>query len=807
MNIVSWWSLIKVLGSRPFTVAGTVERGGSTGRGETRFVTKQFRAPGQAHALRLMAIAIFGIAFVTVVVTAGGGEAQAQNGTPPIRVDGKFADWNLTNAVATHADGETDPNRWSYREVAPWSRYCAIDRHASDGNFDFYQFNRTVSGAAASYRAGYDASRHCVVSDAQGKNLNLLHSFERYIWLTRAPGVEQSDRHEITYACSLINTDGDSYVNAMACSRDDITRGCLGSSAASRSCTLGSETWLDIYHCTDTGRDTCSGRQFVRRYETSRIGAYDYFGPGGGQVVGAGESTSAFRTTDPGFTTYRMSTGLPLTRLPDHLVEMSVPVSLLPGFSGGRVCATLAVIGISSTTLEPKFSNPAVDTVPTEQCAVFPSTSPTATARPTATPRPTARPTSTPRPTARPTARPTSTPRPTARPTVRPTSTPRPTARPTARPVAAATSDVNVIRVRLRGATGTERMAIDVNNVWVSIRTVPNEWVIYKTEVDAEIDTLRVRFYNDAVVNGTGRELDVEWAEVNGRRYSSVSRDRYSVGSAVNNVCGRGYRMSATLKCNGYIEFDIGGVASPVPTATPRPTVRPTPRPTATPRPTVRPTPRPTATPLPTVRPAPVTPQTIYRETFTSSGQWTFNRYGSDTATTGRFQVGTPQQTADGNGQVFQPNGDSPRDTGRGALVTGAASGPIYYADDVDFGRTSAHSGLISLPQGSLTMNFDYFFGHGINAGSSDYLRVGIATEGSGSRVSVFRVDAPSLTYGSATWKSTSVDISRFAGQDVRIVVEAADPGTQTFSPGVPAGSNIRSLIEAGVDNITITTR
>jgi len=749
-----------------------------------------------------MAIAIFGIAFVTIVVTAGVGEAQAQNGTPPIRVDGKFADWNLTNAVANHADGETDPDQWSYREVAPWSRYCAIDRHASDGNFDFYQFNRTVSGATASYRAGYDASRHCVVSDAQGKNLNLLHSFERYIWLTRAPGVEQSDRHEITYACSLINTDGDAYINAMACSRDDITRGCLGSSAASRPCTLGSETWLDIYHCSDTGRDTCSGRQFVRRYQTSRIGAYDYFGPGGGQVVGAGESTSAFRTTDPGFTTYRMSTGLPLTRLPDHLVEMSVPVSLLPDFSGGRVCATLAVIGISSATLEPKFSNPAVDSVPTEQCAVFPSTSPTATARPTSTPRPTARPTSTPRPTARPTstprptarptARPTSTPRPTARPTVRPTSTPRPTARPTARPVAAAISDVNVIRVRLRGTTGTESMAIDVNNVWVSIRAVPNEWVIYETEVDEEIDTLRVRFNNDAVVNGIGRELDVDWAEVNGRRYYSVSRDRYSVGSAVNNVCGSGYRMSATLKCNGYIEFDIGGVASPAPTVTPRPTVRPTPRPTATPR--------------PTVRPAPVTPQTIYRETFTSSGQWTFNRYGSDTATTGRFQVGTPQQTADGNGQVFQPNGDSPRDTGRGALVTGAASGPIYYADDVDFGRTSAHSGLISLPQGSLTMKFDYFFGHGINAGSSDYLRVMIDPEGAGPRVPMFRVDAPSLTYGSATWKAASVDISRFAGQDVRIVVEAADPGTQSFSPGVPAGSNIRSLIEAGVDNITITT-
>lgn len=52
------------------------------------------------------------------------------------------------------------------------------------------------------------------------------------------------------------------------------------------------------------------------------------------------------------------------------------------------------------------------------------------------------------------------------------------------------------------------------------------------------------------------------------------------------------------------------------------------------------------------------------------------------------------------------------------------------------------------------------------------------------------RADTASIVRG--VWTAQSVDISAFAGQSVRIRVEAADAGSA-------------SLIEAGFDNVTVT--
>src|SRR5690606_9719340 len=126
---------------------------------------------------------------------------------------------------------------------------------------------------------------------------------------------------------------------------------------------------------------------------------------------------------------------------------------------------------------------------------------------------------------------------------------------------------------------------------------------------------------------------------------------------------------------------------------------------------------------------------------------------------------------------------------GDGALVTGAAAGSDPGANDVDGGTSSIRSAPITLPAGTRTPSFSWYLAHLNNSSSADYLRVSVV----GPNGSTTVLNQPgAATNRAGTWRTHQADISAYAGQTVRLHVEAADAGTA-------------SLVEAGVDTIAIT--
>ena len=102
---------------------------------------------------------------------------------------------------------------------------------------------------------------------------------------------------------------------------------------------------------------------------------------------------------------------------------------------------------------------------------------------------------------------------------------------------------------------------------------------------------------------------------------------------------------------------------------------------------------------------------------------------------------------------------------------------------------TSIQSPPITLPAtGTLTLSFSYYLAHLNNSSSADFLRVSIV----GATTSQVFQEVGAADTDAAVWASTSVNISAFAGQTVRIRIEAADASTA-------------SLVEAGVDDVRIT--
>ncbi|MBT2207819.1 M28 family peptidase [Actinomadura sp. NEAU-AAG7] len=176
--------------------------------------------------------------------------------------------------------------------------------------------------------------------------------------------------------------------------------------------------------------------------------------------------------------------------------------------------------------------------------------------------------------------------------------------------------------------------------------------------------------------------------------------------------------------------------------------------------------------------------ETVYSDGLESDTGWTVNPGGTDTATAGRFERGAPQATAySGTSlQLTAPGGSN-------ALVTGAQAGTDAGSNDLDGGTTSAQSGPIALPAGAKTLSFAWNFAHLNNSGADDYLRVRVVGP-NGSATVLDQTGAAANRAGS--WQTQTADVSAYAGQSVRIVVEAADNGSG-------------SLVEAGLDDIKIT--
>ncbi|HEX4961262.1 MAG TPA: hypothetical protein VF173_10525 [Thermoanaerobaculia bacterium] len=176
-------------------------------------------------------------------------------------------------------------------------------------------------------------------------------------------------------------------------------------------------------------------------------------------------------------------------------------------------------------------------------------------------------------------------------------------------------------------------------------------------------------------------------------------------------------------------------------------------------------------------------PTTVFFDNFETSLGWTTNPSGTDTATTGQWERGVPQ-TVDSSGpkQIAAFSGTNDLVTGR---LAGAAAGD----NDIDGGTTSIQSPAITLPStGTLTLSFAFYFAHLNNSSTADFLRVRVV----GTTTTQVFLEQGSAADDDAAWATATANISAFAGQTIRILIDAADASTA-------------SLVEAGIDDVKIT--
>jgi lysyl endopeptidase len=176
---------------------------------------------------------------------------------------------------------------------------------------------------------------------------------------------------------------------------------------------------------------------------------------------------------------------------------------------------------------------------------------------------------------------------------------------------------------------------------------------------------------------------------------------------------------------------------------------------------------------------------TVFADTFETATGWTVNASGTDTAVSGAWERGDPEATSSG---VTLQLGTTV--SGTNGLVTGRLAGASAGANDIDGGATSIRSPAISLPgTGTLTLSYSWYLAHLNNASNLDFFRVSIVHNG-GTTVLFTQTGAAANRAGA--WATASSNISAFAGQSVRILVEATD-------------ASGASLVEAGVDDVRIT--
>ncbi|MFY1688555.1 M14 family zinc carboxypeptidase [Plantactinospora sp. WMMB782] len=176
---------------------------------------------------------------------------------------------------------------------------------------------------------------------------------------------------------------------------------------------------------------------------------------------------------------------------------------------------------------------------------------------------------------------------------------------------------------------------------------------------------------------------------------------------------------------------------------------------------------------------------TVWSDTFETATGWTVDPAGTDTATSGVWERGAAQPTTSSGAKQLAPY------AGSNDLVTGRLAGSAAGDHDVDGGVTTAQSPVIALPgSGTLTLSLAWYLAHGSNSSSADYLRVSVVHSG-GTTQLVNQAGAASNRNGS--WAVATANLSAYAGQSVRLLVQAAD-------------TSGASLVEAAIDNVTITS-
>ena len=176
----------------------------------------------------------------------------------------------------------------------------------------------------------------------------------------------------------------------------------------------------------------------------------------------------------------------------------------------------------------------------------------------------------------------------------------------------------------------------------------------------------------------------------------------------------------------------------------------------------------------------------LFADNFENSSGWTVNPGNTDTATTGIWDIGNPDQT-DLSGTIMQIGTAA---QGVNYLVSGAAAAGSAGGNDVDSGVTSIRSPEFQIPsQGAVELRFAYYKARYLNQTADDFFRVSVA--GATTAVLFEELGQPDVSESSA-WQDVVVPVDGFAGETVHLLIEVADAGTP-------------SLVEAGIDDISLT--
>jgi hypothetical protein len=171
---------------------------------------------------------------------------------------------------------------------------------------------------------------------------------------------------------------------------------------------------------------------------------------------------------------------------------------------------------------------------------------------------------------------------------------------------------------------------------------------------------------------------------------------------------------------------------------------------------------------------------TVYQDTFETATGWTANPGGTDTATAGGWERGDPADTTSSGAKQLGTTVSGSND-----LVTGPLAGTDAGTYDVDGGVTSIRSAAITLPAtGTLTLNLSWYLAHASNASSGDYFRVSVVHSG-GTTALLSQAGAASNRNGA--WSTGTANLTPYAGQSVRLLIEAGSPSPDRRPP--PAGA------------------
>lgn len=116
------------------------------------------------------------------------------------------------------------------------------------------------------------------------------------------------------------------------------------------------------------------------------------------------------------------------------------------------------------------------------------------------------------------------------------------------------------VKIRARGYTGQEHMNLSINGKVVAnfaVNSVQPTTYEHTITDPTTIDNIRVYFTDNAYLpNGADKNIDLDYIEIDGKRYETEASTVYSQGIWTNPTqCSPGFKKSQFLACNGFAEY------------------------------------------------------------------------------------------------------------------------------------------------------------------------------------------------------------------------------------------------------------